>query len=237
VPGVGNGSGQLVFVELYSVKLLTFTVTSSGITTNSVVTLATEPTLIHYANVSQPSSAGQFALYGVGHPDNTTTIKVVPLAGGTAIPVATDNLGDAVWSRDQTRIAVLIGNPTEPGITQQIQMWNLDTNFSKTGATVIYEESCDGCIADLQFARTGDNVIFDGGQGVIDEIPADVSSPSVATPFPVSGNQACLNHDDTALIFRRNSDLRIIVYGIYTMVQTPVSASYAASPDFRAWSP
>jgi hypothetical protein len=237
VPGSGNGSGQLAFYELYSVKLLTFTVTASGITTNSVVTLATESTLIHYVDVSPPSATGQFLLYGVGHPDNTTTIKVIPLAGGTAIPVVTGNLGDAVWSRDLTRIALLVGNPNVAGVTQQIEMLNLDSGFQPGTATVIYQASCDGCLNNLQFARTGDQVIFDSGQGVISEIDADLASPSVATPFPVSGYQACFNHDDTEIIFRRFSDSHIFVYGIYTMVQSPVSPSYGASPDFRAWSP
>jgi len=237
VPGSGNGSGQLAFYELYSVKLLTFTVTASGITTSSVVTLATEPTLIHYVDVSPPSAAGQFVLYGVGHPDNTTTIKVISIAGGTPISVATDNLGDAVWSRDLTRIAVLVGNPNVAGVSQQIEMLDLDSSFHAGTATVIYEKSCDGCLNNLQFARTDDHVIFDGGQGVIYEIDADVASPSVATRFPVSGYQACFNHDDTEIIFRRFSDSHIFVYGISTMIQTAVSPSYGASPDFRAWSP
>ena len=83
VPGSGSGSGQLVFMELYSVKLLTFTVTPSGVSTNSVVTLATEPHLVHYVSVSPVTAAGQFVLYGVGNPDNTTTIKVISIAGGS----------------------------------------------------------------------------------------------------------------------------------------------------------
>lgn len=236
VPGSGNGSGQLAFYELYSVKLLTFTVTSSGITTSSIVTLVTEPTPIHYVNVSPPSAAGQFVLYGVGHPDNTTTIKVISIAGGQPTSIATGNLGDAVWSRDQTRIAVLVGNPFVAGVVQQIEMWSLDPNFVKGTAAVIYGPiGCDGCLNNLQFARTGNQVIFDAGSGVIDEIDADV--PSVATPFAVSGYQACFNHDDTEIIFRRFSDSHIFVYGISTMIQTPVSPSYGASPDFRAWSP
>ena len=237
VPGSGAGSGQLVFYELYSVKLLTFTVTASGITTSSVVTLVTEPTLIHYVNVSPPSAAGQFVLYGVGHPDNTTTIKVISIAGGQVTSVATGDLGDAVWSRDQTRIAVLVGNPNVAGASQQIEMLPLDSNFVAGTATVIYEKSCDGCLNNLQFARTSDHVIFDGGLGVIYEIDADVVSPSVATPFAVSGYQACFNHDDTKAIFRRFSDSHIFVYDISSMTQTPVSPSYGASPDFRAWSP
>ena len=236
VPGSGNGSGQLVFYELYSVKLLTFTVTASGITTSSVVTLVTEPTLIHYVDVSPPSAAGQFVLYGVGHPDNTTTIKVISIAGGQPTSVATDNLGDAVWSRDLTRIAVLVGNPNVAGVTQHIEMLDLDSNFVAGTATVIYGPlSCNGCLNNLQFARTSDHVIFDGGVGVINEIDAD--SPSGVTQFPVSGYQACFNHDDTEIIFRRSADSHIFVYGIYTMIQTPVSPSYGASPDFRAWSP
>jgi hypothetical protein len=239
VPGSGNGSGQLVFYELYSVKLLTFTVTASGITTSSVVTLVTEPTLIHYVNVSPPSAAGQqFVLYGVGHPDNTTTIKVIPIAGGPPISVATGDLGDAVWSRDLTRIAVLVGNPNVAGVPQQIEMWDLDSSFVAGTTTVIYGPiRCDGCLNNLQFARTGDHVIFDAGSGVIDEIDADLASSSVATPFAVSGWQACFNHDDTKIIFRRFSDSHLFVYDIATMIQTAVSPSYGTSPDFRAWSP
>ena len=129
VPGSGSGSGQLVFIEFYSVKLLTFTVTPSGLSTSSIVTLATEPTLIHYVSVSPVTAAGQFVLYGVGHPDNTTTIKVVSIAGGQITPVDSGNLGDAVWSRDLTRIAVLIGNPQVAGVVQQIEMLNLDSSF------------------------------------------------------------------------------------------------------------
>src|SRR5690348_12619128 len=83
VPGSGTGSGQLVFIELYSIKLLTFTVTPSGVSASSIVILATEPTLIHYLSVSSVTAAGQFVLYGVGHPDNTTTIKVVSTSGGS----------------------------------------------------------------------------------------------------------------------------------------------------------
>jgi len=237
VPGSGTGSGQLVFYELYSVKLLTFTVTASGITTSSVVTLVTEPTLIHYVNVSPPSAAGQFVLYGVGHPDNTTTINVISIAGGHPTSVTTGDLGDAVWSRDLTRIAVLVGNPNVAGVTQQIEMLDLDSSFVAGTATVIYEKSCDGCLNNLQFARTNDNVIFDGGLGVIYEIDADLASPSVATPFAVSGWQACFNHDDTKIVFRRFSDSHIFVYDISSMIQTSVSPSYGASPDFRAWSP
>jgi hypothetical protein len=235
-PGRGNGSGQLVFIELYSVKLLTFNVTASGVTTSSVVTLATEPTLVHYVNVSPATTAGQFVLYGVGHPDNTTTIKVISIAGGQPISVATGYLGDATWSRDLTRIAVLIGNPDAAGVVQQIEMWALDSNFVAGTATVIYGPlSCNGCLNNLQFARTSDHVIFDGGLGVINEIDAD--SPSAATPFAVSGYQACFNHDDTEIIFRRFSDSHIFVYDISTMIQTPVTPGAAASPDFRVWSP
>ena len=239
VPGSGSGSGQLVFMELYSVKLLTFTVTPSGVSTNSVVTLATEPHLVHYVSVSPVTAAGQFVLYGVGNPDNTTTIKVISVAGGQPISVATGNLGDAVWSRDLSRIAVLNGNPSVAGVVQQIEMWDLDANFAVQGApTIIYgPTSCNGCLNNLQFARTSDHVIFDGAPGVVDEIDADVSSPSVATPFPVSGYSACFNHDDTEIIFRRFSDSHISVYDFSTMIQTAVSPSYGSGPDFRAWTP
>jgi len=239
VPGSGTGSGQLVFYELYSVKLLTFTVTASGITTTSVVTLVTEPTLIHYVNVSPPSAAGQFVLYGVGHPDNTTTIKVIPTAGGLPTSVASGYLGDAVWSRDLTRIAVLIGNPSVAGVVQQIEMLDLDSSFVVQGTpAVIYgPTSCDGCLNNLQFARTGDHVIFDGAASVMYEIDADTASPSVATPFAVSGYQPCFNHDDTKIIFRRASDTHIFVYDISTMTQTAVTPGAAARPDFRAWTP
>ena len=239
VPGSGSGSGQLVFIEFYSVKLLTFTVTPSGVTTSSIVTLATEPTLIHYLSVSQVTAARQYVLYGVGHPDNTTTIKVVSIAGGQPTPVTSGKLGDAVWSRDLARIAVLVGNPDVAGVVQQIEVLTLDSNFVVQPApAVIYgPTSCDGCLNNLQFARTSDHVIFDGAPGVVDEIDADVSSPSVATPFPVSGYSACFNHDDTEIIFRRFSDSHIIVYDFSTMIQTAVSPSYGSGPDFRAWTP
>jgi hypothetical protein len=238
VPGSGQGSGQLVFIEMYSIKLLTFTVSPSGVSTNSIVTLATEPTLIHYLSVSAVTSAGQFVLYGVGHPDNTTTIKVISIAGGSPTSVISGNLGDAVWSRDLTRIAVLVGNPFVAGVVQQIEMLSLDSNFVPGSAVVIYGPiSCDGCLNDLQFARTSDHVIFDGGSGVIDEIDADVSSPSVATPFPVSGYQACFNHDDTKLVFRRFSDSYLIVYDTLAVTQTTVTSGIATVPDFRAWTP
>lgn len=239
VPGSGSGSGQLVFIEFYSVKLLTFTVTPSGLSTSSIVTLATEPTLIHYVSVSPVTAAGQFVLYGVGHPDNTTTIKVVSIAGGQITPVDSGNLGDAVWSRDLTRIAVLIGNPQVAGVVQQIEMLNLDSSFVVQGTpAVIYgPTSCDGCLNNLQFARTGDHVIFDGGPDVMYEIDADTAAPSVATPFPVSGYEPCFNHDDTKIIFRRASDTHIFVYDISTMTQTAVTPGAAARPDFRAWTP
>lgn len=239
VPGSGPGSGQLVFIELYSVKLLTFTVTPSGVSTSSIVTLATEPTLIHYVSVSPVTAAGQFVLYGVGHPDNTTTIKVASIAGGRPTPVVSGYLGDAVWSRDLTRIAVLIGNPEVAGVVQQIEMLDLDSGFVVQGTpAVIYgPTSCDGCLNNLQFARTSDHVIFDGGTGVMYEIDADVASPSVATPFAVSGYQPCFNHDDTKIIFRRYSDSHIFVYDISTMIQTAVTPGAAASPDFRPWTP
>ena len=239
VPGSGSGSGQLVFIEFYSVKLLTFTVTPSGVTTSSIVTLATEPTLIHYLSVSQVTAARQYVLYGVGHPDNTTTIKVVSIAGGQPTPVTSGKLGDAVWSRDLARIAVLVGNPDVAGVVQQIEMWDLDSHFVVQPApTVIYgPTSCDGCLNNLQFARTTNHVIFDGGSGVMYEIDADVTSPSVATPFAASGYQPCFNHDDTKIIFRRPSDSHIFVYDISAMTQTAVTPGAAASADFRAWTP
>jgi hypothetical protein len=239
VPGSGSGSGQLVFIEFYSVKLLTFTVTPSGVTTSSIVTLATEPTLIHYLSVSQVTAAGQFVLYGVGHPDNTTTIKVVSISGGQPTAVASGNLGDAVWSRDLSRIAVLVGNPSVAGVVQQIEMLTLDSSFIVQGTpVVIYGPiSCDGCLNNLQFARATDHVIFDGASSVMYEIDADVASPSVATPFAVSGYQPCFNHDDTKLIFRRPSDSHVFVYDITAMTQTAVTPGAAASPDFRAWTP
>jgi hypothetical protein len=239
VPGSGTGSGQLVFIQLYSVKLLTFTVTPSGVSTSTIVTLATEPTLIHYLSVSAVTAAGQFVLYGVGNPDNTTTIKVVSIAGGQPTTVASGNFGDAVWSHDLARIAVLNGNPFVAGVVQQIEMWDLDSSFVvQPNPTVIYgPTSCNGCLNNLEFARITDHVIFDGGSGVIYEIDADVSSASVATPFAVSGYQACFNHDDTQIIFRRFSDSAIFVYDISTMMQTAVSPRYGTSPDFRAWTP
>ena len=239
VPGSGTGSGQLVFIQLYSVKLLTFTVTPSGVSTSNVMTLATEPTLIHYLSVSAVTSAGQFVLYGVGNPDNTTTIKVVSTAGGPPTTVARGNFGDAVWSHDLSRIAVLNGNPLVAGVVQQIEMWELDSSFVvQPNPTVIYgPTSCNGCLSNLAFARANDFVIFDGGSGVIYEVEADVSSPSVATPFAVSGYQGCFNHDDTQIIFRRFSDSHIFVYDISGMIQTAVSPSYGTSPDFRAWTP
>ena len=238
VPGSGSRSGQLVFIQFNTVKLLTFTVTANSVWTNSVVTLASEPTNIHYLNVSPVTSAGQFVLYGAGHPDNSTTIKVISIAGGTATSVATGYLGDAAWSRDLTRIAVLIGNPHAVGV-QQIEMLNLDSNFVAGSSTVIYgPTSCNGCLNNIQFARTSDEVIFDtGGLGVMYAIDADVTYPSVATPFAVSGYQPCLNHDDTEIIFRRVSDSAVFVYDIATNVQTAVTAGPAASPEFRAWTP
>jgi hypothetical protein len=186
-----------------------------------------------------PTAAGQFVLYGVGHPDNTTTIKAVSIAGGQPTPVASGYLGDAVWSRDLTRIAVLIGNPEVAGVVQQIEMLDLDSSFVVQGTpAVIYgPTSCDGCLNNLQFARTSDHVIFDGATGVMYEIDADVASPSVATPFAVSGYQPWFNHDDTKIIFRRYSDSHIFVYDISTMIQTAVTPGAAASPDFRAWTP
>jgi hypothetical protein len=134
---------------------------------------------------------------------------------------------------------VLVGNPTVAGVVQQIEMLSLDSSFAVQGIpTVIYgPTSCDGCLNNLQFARTSDHVIFDGGPGVIDEIDADVPSPSVATPFAVSGYQACFNHDDTKMIFRRSSDSHIVVYDLSTMIQRAATPAAAASPDFRAWTP
>lgn len=236
VPGSGSGGGQIVFGDgPYAISVLSYTTSTSGITTTGIRNLVTESSMIYYSDVSPDS---QYVLYGVSDGNNTDAIKVVPLApNGTPILIARGTtIQSAVWSRDVTRIAVLDPLQGSTPVTQQIKMYSLDAGFHITSTAIIYTAPCPGCAGNsLEFARTRDSVIFAAATStaVSEMYEVDANQPaSAVTPYG-SGENPCFNSNDSKILYRNSPDARLYVLDLGTNTRKQVTTISSNQFDFR----
>ncbi|MGN6452468.1 MAG: hypothetical protein ACTHL7_05255 [Steroidobacteraceae bacterium] len=200
---------RIVFIENHSINVLTYAVSAQGVTTTSVKTLTTQPYNVLHVDVS-PDGTELVFVEDTANP-NLSAVYVMSMSGGqptqiTGLPP--DVYTDAVWTRSNTRIAVIQGCSCDQtaGKTETIQTADLDpTNYSVINLQPLLTNTASNLyqIYRLESAHTVDSLLFTatptGSPTGIYKI--DIGTQSV-TPVISPGDDASYSADDSMIVFR-----------------------------------
>lgn len=203
---------QIVFSEQNVIKVLTYAVSSQGVTTTSVNTLASEPYTVLHVDVSPDGTQLLFVEHTAD--PNQWAVHAMSMTGGatTQIGLMPDMYYDAVWAHSNSRIAVIQGAPVEAGFgTQTIQVIDLDVgnNYTPSAPTPVLTSTTVGLyqIQRIESAHISDTLLFyatptGSGTGVY---TVDINgAPNNFTPI-VAGWSPSFSFDDSMILFRGNA--------------------------------
>jgi hypothetical protein len=226
---------QIVFSEQNDIKVLTYVVSSQGVTTTSVNTLASEPYTVLHVDVSPDGTQLLFVEHTAD--PNQWAVHAVSMSGGatTQIGLVPDMYYDAVWAHSNTRIAVIQGAPVEAGFgVQTIQVIDLTNN----GITTVFNNSTMNPlhlyqVSRLESAHTSDTLLFyatptGSNTGVY---TVDIGGMHTVTPI-VAGWSPSFSSDDSMILFRGNATGDLFTLNSAN-VQTQITSKVVLGrPDF-----
>jgi hypothetical protein len=226
-------ANQIVFSEQNYIKVLTYAVSSQGVTTTSVNTLASEPYTVLHVDVSPDGTQLLFVEHTAD--PNQYAVYVMRMSGGgrTQIPLMPDIYPDAVWAHSNSSIAVIQGAPVEAGFgIQTIQVIDLTNN----GITTVFTSTANGLyqVSRLESAHTSDTLLFyatptGSSTGVY---TVDIGMPNTVTPI-VAGWSPSFSLDDSMILFRGNATGDLFTLNISANVQTQITSKVVLGrPDF-----
>jgi Tol biopolymer transport system component len=222
---------QIVFSEQNDIKVLTYVVSSQGVTTTSVNTLASEPYTVLHVDVSPDGTQLLFVEHTAD--PNQWAVHAMSMNGGNRTPIQLMPAiyYDAVWAHSSSRIAVIQGGPVQPGYgVQNIQVIDLTTN----GITTVFTSTNQLYqVSRLESAHTSDTLLFyatasGSNTGVY---TVDIGT-QIVTPI-VAGWSPSFSSDDSMILFRGNATGDLFTLNISTNVQTQITSKVVLGrPDF-----
>jgi hypothetical protein len=231
---------QIVFSEQNDIKVLTYAVSSQGVTTISVNTLASEPYTVLHVDVS-PDGTQLLFVEHTADPNQWAVhaMSMDGVEGPTQISLTSGMYYDAVWAHSNSRIAVIQGAPVEAGFgVQTIQVIDLDvgSNYIPSAPTTVLTSTLSQLyqISRLESAHTTDTLLFyatptGSGTGVY---TVNIGMPNTFTPI-VAGWSPSFSHDDSMILFRGNATGDLFTLNISANVQTQITSKVVLGrPDF-----
>jgi dipeptidyl aminopeptidase/acylaminoacyl peptidase len=229
---------RIVFVEQNAIKVLTFAVSSQGVTTTSVTTLTTEQYRPWQVDVSPDGTQLLFA-EDTAIP-NQRAIYTMSMSGGSGtmlinMPPGSSNYA-AVWANSNNRIAVLQGAPAQPSYgVQTIQVVDLDASYNVLTITSVFNSTVSQLyeIQRIESAHTSNTLVFGATSGSNANVYAlDIGTMAVSAPI-VAGSNASFSADDSTLLFVGPTTPILYEFNRNTNTQTLInSPRLFAQPDF-----
>jgi hypothetical protein len=230
---------RIVFVEQNTIKVLTYAVSSQGVTTTSVTTLTTEQYRPWQVDVS-PDGTQLLYVEDTATP-NQRAIYTMSMSGGSGtktlinMPPGSSNY-DAVWANSNHRIAVLQGAPVQPGYgVQTIQVVDLDASYNVLNITPVFNSTANQLyeVQRIESAHTSNTLVFGATSGSNANVyTVDIGTMAVSVPI-VAGSNASFSADDSTLLFVGTTTPSLYELDLHTNTQTLVnSPRLFAQPEF-----
>jgi len=231
---------RIVFIEQNAIKVLTYAVSSQGVTTTNVTTLTTEPYNTYPVDVSPD---GTQLLFGedTGNP-NQRVVYAMSMSGADKMLI---NLPpglylDPVWvwvnSNSSSSIAVLQDGPVVGGShSQMIQVIDLDASYNILNTTPVFDSTVNQLnqIARIESAHTSGTLLFSATSGSsVSVYTLDIGTQAVILPI-VAGGNASFSADDSTILFVGPTTPILYEFNRNTNTQTLVnSPRLFAQPEF-----
>ena len=227
---------QIVFSEQNDIKVLTYAVSSQGVTTTSVNTLASEPYPVMHVDVSPDGTQILFVEHTAD--PNQWDVHTMSMSGGptTQIGLTPATYYDAVWANSNSSIAVIQGAPVEAGFgVQTIQV--IDLGSPSTPTTVLNSTKVGLYqIQRIESAHTGETLLFyatpTGSNTGVYTVTYDSGMPNTVTHI-VAGWDPSFSRDDSMILFRGDVGGDLFTLNPMTNVQTQITSKLVfGRPDF-----
>jgi len=233
-------ANRIVFIEQNTLKVLSYAVSSQGVTTTNVGTLtAQQPRNTLRLDVSPDGTELLFTEDTATA--NITAVWLVSMSGGTPqmLSLLPGTYFDAVWANSNSRIAVLQLGPVVGGShSQTIQVIDLDAYYNIVNTTTVFDSTVSQLneIQRIESAHTSDTLIFGAASGSNAEI-FTVDFTTIATPILsapiVAGSSASFSADDSTILFVGPTTPILYEFNLNTQKQTLVNTPRLfAQPDF-----
>jgi hypothetical protein len=223
---------QIVFVEQNAIKVLTYAVSSQGVTTTSVTTLTNEPFQPLKVDVSPDGTVLLFT-------EKTATpsqyaIYVMSMSGGPRTLVSTSLYLDAVWAHSNSRIGIIEGAQVDGGL-QTIKVFDLDATYRIINATTAFTSTVSQVyqLSRLESAHTSDTLLFAASPSGSNFGVYQVDMGTFAVTGLVAGGNASFNADDSMILFVGPVAANLYTFNLGTSAQTQITSKVLLSrPDF-----
>ena len=228
-------ANQIVFSEQNVIKVLTYAVSSQGVTTTSVKTLTSEPYTVLHVDVS-PDGTQLLFVEHTANPNEWAVhaMSMNGLQGPTQIGLMPATYYDAVWAHSNSRIAVIQGGPVEAGFgTQTIQLIDLDVgnNYTPGAPTTVITSTMVGLyqIQRIESAHMSDTLIFDavplGSNQSVYTVNSSIGNMGFGTFSQiVAGSDASLSADDSTVLFRGPPTSQLFTLNLNADTQTQITS-------------
>jgi Tol biopolymer transport system component len=126
---------RIVFEEVNAIKVLTYAVSSNGVSVTSITTVTNDQFQPLHIDVS-PDGTQLLFIEKTATP-SVYAIYVMSISGGTKTLVTSGLYIDAVWANSNSRIAAIQGAQIDGG-TQTVQVYDLDVNYSIINTNTVF---------------------------------------------------------------------------------------------------
>jgi hypothetical protein len=233
-------TNRIVFIEQNTLKVLSYAVSSQGVTTTNVATLTGQQPYNTLRLDVSPDGTELLFTEDTGTP-NQTAVWLMSISGGTPhmLSLLPGTYFDAVWAHSNSRIAVLQGAPVDPGFgVQTIQIVDLDASYNFLDANTVFTTAVSPlyAIQRIESAHTSDTVVFGAASassaGVYTVDFTTMATPILSAPI-VAGSSASFSADDSTILFVGPTTPILYELNLNTEKQTLVNTPRLfAQPDF-----
>jgi hypothetical protein len=226
---------RIVFIEQNDIKVLTYAVSSQGVTTTSVTTLSSEPYHVLRVDAS-PDGTELVFVEDTATPDQEAIYAMNMSGVKTLINLPPALYVDAVWAHSNSRIAVLQDGPVVAGShSQTIQAIDLDASYNIINTMTVFDSLASQMnqIPQIESAHTSDTLIFNAtSASTLGVYTLDIGTQAISLPI-VTGGSPSLSSDDSTILFIGPTGVQFYEFNRNTQTQTPVSTPKGARrPDF-----
>jgi hypothetical protein len=225
---------RIVFTEQNAIKVLTYAVSSQGVTATSVTTLTNEPYQPLHVDVS-PDGTQLLFIEKTATPSQYA-IYVMSMSGGLKTLVSTDLYLDAVWAHSNSRIAVIQGAQIDGGL-QTIRVFDLDVNnnYNIINSTTVFTSRVSRLyqISRIESAHTSDTLVFGASPSGsnFSVYTVDIGTMAVSAAI-VAGANASFSADDSTILFVGPTAPYLYEFNLNTNTQMLISSKGITRPDF-----
>jgi hypothetical protein len=223
---------RIVFTEQNAIKVLTYAVSSQGVTATSVTTLTNEPYQPLHVDVS-PDGTQLLFIEKTATPSQYA-IYVMSMSGGPKTLVLKDLYLDAVWAHSNSRIAVIQGAQIDGGL-QTIRVFDLDVNNIIINSTTVFTSTVSRLyqISRIESAHTSDTLVFGASPSGsnFSVYTVDIGTMAVSAAI-VAGANASFSADDSTILFVGPTAPYLYEFNLNTNTQMLISSKGITRPDF-----